>query len=91
MYTLDNQYDGGSENVGKFIRRRQPDRNLLQEVVKKFEHIIYKSASVHDHVDSETRSFLDIKPFFVENILLSSDVDLDLMIANSYIIFYAAR
>mmetsp|Transcript_31579 Transcript_31579/g.53861 ORF Transcript_31579/g.53861 Transcript_31579/m.53861 type:complete len:475 (-) Transcript_31579:1209-2633(-) len=64
MYTLDNQYDGGSENVGKFIRRRQPDRNLLQEVVKKFEHIIYKSASVHDHVDSETRFSLDIKPFF---------------------------
>ncbi len=69
MYTLDNHYDGGSENVGKFIRRRQPDRNyILQEVVKKFEHIIYKSASasasVHDHVDSETRSSLDIKPFF---------------------------
>ena len=55
MYTLDNQYDG------------QPDRNyLLQEVVRKFERIIYKSASVpvHDHVDSETRSSLDIKPFF---------------------------
>lgn len=52
MYTLDNHYDG------------QPDRNLLQEVVKKFERIIYKSASIHDHVDSETRSSLDIKPFF---------------------------
>lgn len=64
MYTLDNQYDGGS--VGKFIRyNRQPDRNLLQEVVKNFEHTIYKSASIHhDHVDSETRSSLDIKPFF---------------------------
>ena len=54
MYTLDNHYDG------------QPDRNLLQEFVKKFEHIIYThtSASLHDHVDSETRSSLDIKPFF---------------------------
>lgn len=54
IYTLDNRYDGGS--VGKFIRYRQPDRNLLKEAVK--------TASLHDHVDSETRSALDIKPFF---------------------------
>ena len=65
MYTLDNHYDG------------QPDRNFLQEVVKKFEHIIYThtSASLHDHVDSETRSSLDIKPFFVENRLRVVDLD----------------
>lgn len=48
MYTLDKQYDGGPP--GNFI--------------KKFERIIYKKSASHDHVDSETRSSLDIKPFF---------------------------